>query len=91
MWDVWQGSEYAYVRCVTRFIEWKNLRELSKKKTVVDKFVIHNFMNLIQSYDISQDTWEKIFRLSSICLTSLVAFPFAILCELRFVISTNDV
>ena len=89
--DVWQGSEYASVRCVTRFIEWKNLCELSKKKTVVDKFLIQDFMNLIQRYDISQDIWEKIFPLSSICLTSHVAFPFAILCGMLFVISKNDV
>ena len=51
-------------------MEWNILCELSKKKTVVDKFLIHNFMNIIQSYDIP---------LSSICLTSPVAFPFAIL------------
>ena len=50
-----------------------------------------NFMNLIQSYDISEDIWEKIFPLSSICLTSQVAFSFAILCGLLFVISTTDV
>ena len=47
-------------------------------------------MNLIQNYDISQDIWEKIFPLSSISVTSLVAFPFAILCGLLFVISTTD-
>ena len=47
-------------------------------------------MNLIQSYDISQDIWEKIFPLSSISVTSLVAFPFAILCGLLFVILTTD-
>ena len=64
--------------------------ELSKKKTVVDKFLFHNFMNLIQSYDISQDVWKKIFPLSSISVTSLVAFPFGILCGLLFVISTTD-
>ena len=71
---VWESSEYASVRCVTRFIEWKNLCELSKKKTVVDKFLIHDFMNLIQRYEISQDIWEKIFPLSSIPFTSKVAF-----------------
>ena len=54
-------NTYASVRCVAWFREWKNLCELSKKKTVVDKFLIHNFMNLIQSYDISQDIWGKIF------------------------------
>ena len=43
----------------------------------MDKFLIHNFMNLIQSYDIP---------LSSICLTSPVAFPFRFLCELLLVI-----
>ena len=64
---------------------------VEKKKTVVDKFLIHNFVNLIQSYDISQDIWEKIFLFSSISLTSQVAFPFAILCGLLFVISTIDV
>ena len=91
IWDVWQGSEYASVRCVAWFIEWKNLYELSKKKTVVDKFLIHSFMSLIQSYDISQNIWEKIFPLSSICLPSQVASNFAILCVLLFVISTTDV
>ena len=76
---------------ISRFIEWKNLCELSKKKTVADKFLIHNFMNLIQSYDISPDIWKKIPPLSTICLTSQVPFLFAILCGLLFVISTNDV
>ena len=67
----------------------KNLK--SKKKTAVEKFLIRHFMNLIQTYNISQDIWEKIFPLNSICLTSKVAFPFVILCELVFVISTTDV
>ena len=47
-------------------------------------------MNLIQSYDISQDIWKKIFPLSSICVTSSVAFSFGILYGLLFVISTTD-
>ena len=72
IWDVWQGSEYASVRCVTWLIEWKN----SKKKPAVNKFLIRNFINLIQSYDISQDIWENIFALSSI---SPFAFSFVIL------------
>ena len=61
-----------------------------KKENVVDKLLIHNFMKLIQSDDISQDIWEKSFLLSIICVTSSVAFPFAILCGLLFVISTTD-
>ena len=85
------GLWISLVRCVTWFIEWKILFELSKKKTVVDKFLIHNFMNLIQSYDISQDIWGKIF-------SSLAAFvslhqshsPLRFLCELLFVVSTTD-
>ena len=46
-----------------------------QKKTVVDKFLIHDFMNLIQRYEISQEIWEKISS-----LTSQVAFSFVILC-----------
>ena len=53
-----------------------------------------NFLSTILwtlSKVISQDIWGKIFPLSSICLTSDVAFPFAILCGSLFVISTTDV
>ena len=69
----------------------KTCMNYQKRKLFVDKFLIHSFMSLIQSYDISQKIWEKIFPLSSICLPSQVASNFAILCGLLFVISTTDV
>ena len=71
-------------------MEWKILRELSKKKTVVDKFLIHNFMNLIQSYKFSRYLGKDFFLLAAFVSLRQSYFPLQFLCELLFVISMTD-
>ena len=69
--DVSRGllSEKAYVNYQKRKLLWT---------------LIHDFMNLIQRCEISQDIWEKIFPVSSIFHKSYFPLRFCVGCCLSF-------